>query len=114
MDCPNCGTENRVGAKFCGGCGNTLARACPACGAANDPGMRFCSDCGTALEDNAAAPAVLTAEPSAERRLVSVLFADLVGFTSLSEGRDAEEVRALLSRYFETSQRLIELYGGTV
>ena len=49
-----------------------------------------------------------------ERRLVSVLFADLVGFTTLSESRDAEEVRELLSRYFDTCRRLIELYGGTV
>ena len=49
-----------------------------------------------------------------ERRLVSVLFADLVGFTTLSEGRDAEEVRELLSRYFDSSKRLISLYGGTV
>jgi class 3 adenylate cyclase len=52
--------------------------------------------------------------PVAERRFVSVLFADLVGFTSLSEVRDSEEVRELLSRYFETCRRLIELYGGTV
>jgi len=59
----------------------------------------------------AAAPA---AAPAAERRLVSVLFADLVGFTTLSESRDSEEVRELLSRYFDTSRRLIELYGGTV
>ena len=54
------------------------------------------------------------AAPAAERRLVSVLFADLVGFTTLSESRDAEEVRELLSRYFDTCRRLIELYGGTV
>ena len=54
------------------------------------------------------------AAPAAERRLVSVLFADLVGFTALSESRDAEEVRELLSRYFDTCRRLIELYGGTV
>ena len=40
MVCPNCGTENRAEAKFCGGCGQTLARTCPACGTANDPGMR--------------------------------------------------------------------------
>ena len=45
---------------------------------------------------------------------MSVLFADLVGFTPLSESRDAEEVRELLSRYFDTCRRLIELYGGTV
>jgi predicted ATPase/class 3 adenylate cyclase len=50
----------------------------------------------------------------AERRLVSVLFADLVGFTSLSESRDAEEVRELLSRYFDTCRRLVGLYGGVV
>jgi class 3 adenylate cyclase/tetratricopeptide (TPR) repeat protein len=50
----------------------------------------------------------------AERRLVSVLFADLVGFTALSESRDPEEVRDLLSRYFDTCRRLVELYGGTV
>ncbi len=54
------------------------------------------------------------AAPTAERRLVSVLFADLVGFTTLSESRDSEDVRELLSRYFDTSRRLIELYGGTV
>jgi class 3 adenylate cyclase/tetratricopeptide (TPR) repeat protein len=53
-------------------------------------------------------------EPSAERRLVSVLFADLVGFTTLSESRDAEEVRELLTRYFDSCKRLISLYGGTV
>ena len=51
-------------------------------------------------------------QPTAERRLVSVLFADLVGFTTLSERRDAEEVRELLSRYFETAAQLIERYGG--
>jgi predicted ATPase/class 3 adenylate cyclase len=50
----------------------------------------------------------------AERRLVSVLFADLVGFTTLSESRDAEEVRELLSRYFDTCRRLVGLYGGVV
>ena len=50
----------------------------------------------------------------AELRLVSVLFADLVGFTTLSEARDSEEVRELLTRYFDTCRRLIELYGGTV
>ncbi len=45
---------------------------------------------------------------------MSVLFADLVGFTALSESRDPEEVRELLSRYFETCRRLVERYGGTV
>jgi class 3 adenylate cyclase len=43
--------------------------------------------------------------PTAERRLVSVLFADLVGFTAASEGRDAEATRELLSRYFDECRR---------
>jgi len=50
----------------------------------------------------------------AERRLCSVLFVDLVGFTRLAEGRDPESVRELLTRYFERAQAIIELYGGTV
>jgi class 3 adenylate cyclase len=52
--------------------------------------------------------------PIAERQLVSVVFADLVGFTSLSELRDAEEIRDLLSRYFELAVTLIVRYGETV
>jgi class 3 adenylate cyclase/tetratricopeptide (TPR) repeat protein len=56
----------------------------------------------------------VTREAAAERRLVSVLFADLVGFTTLSESRDAEDTRELLSRYFETARTVVERYGGTV
>jgi len=110
--CASCGTDNAAGRKFCGNCGASLARACPSCGTANEPGMRFCGECGTALD--AAAPPVAASAPVAERRLVSILFADLVGFTTLSESRDPEEVRELLSRYFETCRRLIGIYGGTV
>jgi class 3 adenylate cyclase/tetratricopeptide (TPR) repeat protein len=46
--------------------------------------------------------------------MVSVLFLDLVGFTSLSESRDAEDVRALLSRYFETSRTIVGRHAGTI
>jgi class 3 adenylate cyclase/tetratricopeptide (TPR) repeat protein len=79
--------------------------------------MRFCNSCGSPLEESEVAqplPAQAVATPVAERRLVSVLFADLVGFTAASEARDAEETRELLSRYFDTCRRLIALYGGTV
>src|SRR3954452_16210678 len=109
--CPSCGTSNREGSKFCSSCGASLATGCPACGASIEPGDAFCAQCGTALGAIAAAP---QAAPAAERRLVSVLFADLVGFTRLSESRDSEDVRELLSRYFDVSRRLIDLYGGTV
>ena len=116
MTCPSCGFENEPGRKFCGECGTSLTLACPSCGTPNSPGMKFCGECGTvltvALPTPARAPA--TPAPAAERRLVSLLFADLVGFTALSETRDAEETRELLSRYFDTCRRLIELYGGTV
>jgi predicted ATPase/class 3 adenylate cyclase len=61
-----------------------------------------------------AATPVEVETPVAERRYVTVLFADLVGFTAASETRDAEDTRDLLSRYFETCRRLIDLYGGSV
>ncbi|TMK76436.1 MAG: zinc-ribbon domain-containing protein [Actinobacteria bacterium] len=113
MRCPSCGTENEPGRKFCGECGAALARACAVCEAANGPGAKFCGECGAPLSDAAAAEPS-AAEHVAERRLVSVLFADLVGFTPLSESRDAEDVRDLLTRYFETASRTIERYGGSV
>jgi class 3 adenylate cyclase len=121
--CSNCGTENRPGAKFCMECATPLAAVCPNCGAANLPAAKFCSECATPL---AGAPARATAagdpapagpsaaEPVAERRVVSVLFADLVGYTANSEGRDHEEVRELQSRYFDTVREIIGRYGGTV
>ncbi|HET7045798.1 MAG TPA: adenylate/guanylate cyclase domain-containing protein, partial [Gaiellaceae bacterium] len=109
MTCASCNAENRPEARFCAACGAPLERLCPN-GHPVAAGARFCDSCGAALE--VAAPA--REAPAAERRLVSVLFADLVGFTTLSESRDAEEVRELLSRYFDSSRRLIELYGGTV
>ncbi|HWQ01725.1 MAG TPA: adenylate/guanylate cyclase domain-containing protein, partial [Gaiellaceae bacterium] len=113
MRCPACGEENGEGRKFCGECGAALALVCVECGAANTPGVKFCGECGHQLQGTAPSPAA-EAPPAAERKLVSVLFADLVGFTSASEARDAEDTRELLSRYFDTCRRLIELYGGTV
>jgi class 3 adenylate cyclase/tetratricopeptide (TPR) repeat protein len=77
-------------------------------------GQHFCAECGGALEARSLERPAPPAAPAAERRLVSILFADLVGFTTLSESRDAEDVRELLSRYFDTCRRLIGLYGGTV
>jgi class 3 adenylate cyclase/tetratricopeptide (TPR) repeat protein len=119
--CSNCSTENEPGRKFCRECGSPLARACPNCGTSNDAAAKFCGECGTVLAGGVATAATATpaptsgmAPPTAERRLVSILFADLVGFTPLSESRDAEEVRELLSRYFETCSQVIARYGGLV
>jgi predicted ATPase/class 3 adenylate cyclase len=112
MTCAACGAANRQGRKFCSDCGAPLARACGSCGAANEPDDSFCGECGAALAAGESQPAARSAV--AERRLVSVLFADLVGFTSLSEHRDSEEVRELLSRYFDEARQVIERFGGTV
>jgi class 3 adenylate cyclase/tetratricopeptide (TPR) repeat protein len=114
MICSNCGAENRPGRRFCSQCGETLSVVCGNCGAANDPGDRFCGECGSSLEAGGEAGRPSVSEPAAERRLITVLFADLVGFTPLSERRDPEEVRDLLSGYFEQCRRLIGRYGGTV
>ncbi|HET9720729.1 MAG TPA: zinc-ribbon domain-containing protein, partial [Solirubrobacteraceae bacterium] len=121
--CSACGEENRSGRKFCAHCGSPLELRCPSCQAANLPGERFCGECGAPLLGDAVPPAFGLGGPGgapstpasvSERRLVSVLFADLVGFTTLSEHRDPEEVRELLSRYFDRCRTLIERYGGTV
>jgi class 3 adenylate cyclase/tetratricopeptide (TPR) repeat protein len=114
VTCGSCGAENRAGRKFCGECGAPLSLACPACGAANEQGERYCGECGSPLTAAAAVSPPALDGPAAERRHVSVLFADLVGFTKASEDRDAEDTRELLSTYFDTCQRLIALYGGTV
>ena len=136
MICPNCGSENRAGRKFCGNCAATLAAICPSCAAANEPGMRFCGECAAPLAATTVtslattgsaptgppptgptgptgAPGPATA-PTAERRLVSVLFADLVGFTPFAEERDAEDVRETLGRYFEMATDIVVRYGGTI
>jgi len=85
--------------------------------------MRFCGECATPLVAGAIPAATATAatprtsQPAgavSERRLVSVLFADLVGFTPFAEERDAEDVRDTLTRYFEIATEVIGRYGGTV
>ena len=115
--CSSCGAANRPGRKFCGECGTALALPCPDCGAANEPGEKFCGECGgtLAVPPEPATRAVgSVAAPAAERRIVSVLFVDLVGFTAASEGRDAEDTRELLTRYFDLARTTIERYGGRV
>jgi class 3 adenylate cyclase/tetratricopeptide (TPR) repeat protein len=126
--CSNCGATTLPGDEFCDECGAPVAEGCASCGFINRVGAKFCRKCGTRLAtagdlapvgSSLAAPPAATpgsASPTvvAELRLVSVLFADLVGFTALSESRDPEEVRDLLSRYFDVCRGLIERYGGTV
>jgi len=77
---------------------------CPRCGQQNPAGARFCVGCGAALEG----------EARQERKVVSVLFVDLVGFTSQFDQRDPEDVRDLLETYHDAARRAIESFGGNL
>ena len=118
MTCASCGHVNLEGQKFCGECGSPLEVVCGSCATSNPPGQRFCGECGTPLAIDGRPAATLepatAAAPASERRLVSIVFADIVGHTAFSEGHDAEDVRELLSRYFDAARTVIERYGGTV
>ncbi|MFL5721446.1 MAG: adenylate/guanylate cyclase domain-containing protein, partial [Chloroflexota bacterium] len=121
MICSTCGESAPADARFCPHCGSSMAAACTNCGTPLVPGARFCATCGTPAPGTVVGPTPPTtpAVPRApvtvsERRLVTIVFADLVGFTTLAESRDAEAVRDLLSRYFEQCQEVIGRYGGTV
>src|SRR4051794_10859165 len=115
MPCPTCAALNEPDAKFCEDCGAPMTAGCPRCGAVLTPGKRFCRECGSPVGTGPPAPvAAAAAQHVAERRVVSVLFVDLVGFTPLSESRDAEQVRELLSRYFDIARTVIARYGGVV
>ncbi|HTU77848.1 MAG TPA: adenylate/guanylate cyclase domain-containing protein [Solirubrobacteraceae bacterium] len=138
MVCPACKAEIGDSAKFCTECGTPLTLRCPSCGAQHLPEQKFCGECGAALAGAAAAAAAPAGTPRApspspppgpapgapggpavpstvaELRLVAVLFVDLVGYTSLSESREPEDMRELLGRYFESARTIVDRYGGTL
>src|SRR3954467_15069613 len=76
---------------------------CPSCSASVPAGSRFCASCGHALF-----------APNDERRIVTMLFGDLVGFTTLSEGLDPEHVKNIVDRCFERLAADITAFGGRV
>jgi class 3 adenylate cyclase/tetratricopeptide (TPR) repeat protein len=82
--------------------------ACPACGKENPEGAKFCNECAAPLSE------LTPAAQLEERKVVSVLFCDLVGFTAASEAADPEDVRARLRPYHARLRDEIERYGGTV
>ncbi len=102
--CTRCGGENPVDARFCMHCAAELAQVCAACGAENPREAHFCLRCGSPL----------ARAGSTERRVVSVLFADLVGSTPLASGLDPERVRAIIGDYFSAMRQEVERHGGTV
>jgi class 3 adenylate cyclase/tetratricopeptide (TPR) repeat protein len=109
MRCAACGFENAAGARFCGRCGQALELRCASCGEAVAPGLAFCTSCGAQLE-----AASVPAPAREERKVVTVLFCDLVGFTSRAEQLDPEDVRRVLSPFYARLRTELERFGGTV
>jgi class 3 adenylate cyclase/tetratricopeptide (TPR) repeat protein len=132
MRCPQCGHDNPDGVKFCGECGTRIEGLCPGCGTSNPPTNKFCHQCGQALAPPPT-PAARFASPQSytpphlaekiltsrtalegERKQVTVLFADVSGFTSLSAQLDPEEVHQLMNRAFELMLGEVHRYEGTI
>src|SRR5713101_5082435 len=134
MKCPSCQIESPSDAEFCPDCGTSLLVPCPQCRTSNSAGNRFCKKCGHALvsarssseSERFASPHAYTPQHLAEkiltsraalegeRKLVTVLFVDVSGFTALSEGLDPEDVHALMDRAFEMMLGEVHRYEGTV
>jgi class 3 adenylate cyclase/pimeloyl-ACP methyl ester carboxylesterase len=133
VKCSACQLEAPADAEFCPGCGAPLSARCQQCGIANAPGHRFCKKCGQPIvASEAAAPdrfdsprtytprhlaeKILTSRASleGERKIVTVLFVDVSGFTALSERLDPEDVHGLMDRAFERMLPEIHRHEGTV
>ena len=113
MICDACNHENRPGAKFCGGCGSSLARSCPGCGTAVAENERFCTECGTALTTTTEAPSS-PVPAGGERKHITVLFADVAGSMDLQERLDAELWAQIMGRFVSILAEGVRKYGGTV
>jgi predicted ATPase/class 3 adenylate cyclase len=138
MRCPNCHTENPGQAKFCLECGNRLV-ICPHCGTVNLTFAKFCIECGTALqtrttrtEEAIPLPTIkhapldkhnhhsqneINAEwllPPEERRIVTIMFADITSYTPLADRLDPEDMRAILTGYFNLMAEQIRKHEGTI
>jgi ribosomal protein L40E len=140
MICLSCGEENRDTAKFCLGCGHGFAVVCSGCGAQLPPAARFCDQCGASLQVSGPGSEVSAPEPrhpvpdprsytpkhlaakiltgrsaiEGERKQVTVLFADVSGFTALSERLDPEDVHGIMDRCFRILSDEVHRYEGTI
>src|SRR5262245_14056240 len=116
MACQSCGHENRAANRFCEECGATLARRCGSCGGDVPPTAKFCGACGAPADPvpgrvggGGHATDVLEA-----RKVVTIVFADLIGSTALHERLDAESAGALMDRYYRALRPVVEAHGGRV
>ena len=133
MECPKCQTNLPDGAKFCKECGQKIEKACPECGKSVPPDSKFCLECGCDLRKPRELPTLDFRQPKTytpkhladkilntrsalegERKLVTVLFADVANFTSLSEKLDPEEVHYIMEGCLNILLEEIHRYEGTV
>jgi class 3 adenylate cyclase len=133
MKCPKCRVENKEDAGFCNKCGAKLEMVCPKCGRVNPLGSNYCDKCGHALGEPGRAPLIDYSQPESytpkfladkimsarsslegERKLVTVLFADVANYTSMSEKLDPEEVRQVMDGCFQVLLDEIHRYEGTI
>lgn len=132
MECPKCQFDNREGVKFCEKCGVRMEMVCPTCGTTVPPDRQFCGDCGHPLATTPPSPLdfstphsytpkflaekILTSRSTVEgeRKLVTVLFADVANFTALSEKLDPEEIHEIMDGCFKILMEEIHKYEGTI
>ena len=133
MKCPACKNELPGGSKFCNLCGRKLEPTCPGCGQSIPADTRFCVGCGYDLTDPARVPhpdynslhsytpkhltdKVLTSRSAieGERKLVTVMFADVAGFTSMGEKLDPEDLHLIMNNCFRVLMDEVHKYEGTI
>src|SRR5262249_34377362 len=140
MKCTGCQHENPLGQKFCGECAARLEAICSACQAKTPPGQKFCGECGASLTGKPAPVEVAPARPAdrfaspdsytpkhlaekiltsktaieGERKIVTVMFCDVSGFTAMSEKLDPEDVHGIMDRAFEVILEAVHRYEGAV
>jgi class 3 adenylate cyclase/tetratricopeptide (TPR) repeat protein len=133
MECPNCRHENPDDAKFCNNCAAKLELTCPKCGKTNPSGSKFCNECAHSLIEPNQEESFKQSEPQSytpkhladkilttrssiegERKLVTVLFADVANYTAMSEKLDPEEVHQIMDGCFKILMDEIHKYEGTI
>jgi hypothetical protein len=133
MKCPKCQFENLEEVKFCEECGAKFESVCPACNADIPFGRKFCGECGYDLTQSKEAPSIDYSQPQSytpkfladkilttrtslkgERKLVTVLFADVADYTALAEKFDPEEVHQIMAGCFKILMDEIHRYEGTI
>lgn len=118
MQCLECRQENPPEARFCAHCGNRLDVTCSRCGARLPAGARYCPQCGHPTADATTTKRRIEPEPLAgdplERRIVTILFCDIKGFSTFSERLDPEAVSEIMNGAFEVLVAPVNRFGGTV